>query len=287
MSGGLPCPAPQTVIGSPAITPTDRMPNSYAPTMRGRSNRAVVFYGGISLLLVAIALKLHESVLPTGLAVKVGHNSEALLFALLVAAGVEWRSGRSDVARAARFLVPAAAGCLVAGALLWGSSLPTSVVTLNEPLIGVGLVLLYAALPRPVRGAVWVTVAVLVVIVLAFDTTLVRDQAEGLVPFALAPIALDVIDRSVLDPAQPERRRLVAAWMATLLVVAIGFILLAPWARAEPGGFVPAAIDYGQRSAEAYWGWLLLHGYFWIRPVRARLRAENRPQHRARVGSTR
>lgn len=239
------------------------------------------------MALVAIAVKVHTAVLPAALATKVGHNSEALLFALLVAAGVEWRSGRRSTARTARVLVPAGALCLAAGLLLWGSSLPSSVATLNEPLIGVGLVLFYVALPRPLRGAAWVSVATLALIVVAFDTTLVRDQAESLVPFALAPIALDVIDRSVLDRDRPDRPALVLGWMAALVLVAIGFILLAPWARAEPGGFLPAAIDYGQRSAEAYWGWLLLHAYFLFRPVRARLRQQESPRHRAQVGAVR
>ena len=117
-----------------------------------------------------------------------------------------------------------------------------------------------------------VSLAVLAGIVIFFDTTLVLDQAESLVPLALAPLALDVFDRTILEPDRPDRPLLRAVWMAGLVVFALAAMALAPWARDDLEGFVPLGIDYAQRAAEAYWGWLLLHVFFayWLTRKRDR-----------------
>src|SRR6185436_1213308 len=101
-----------------------------------------------------------------------------------------------------------------------------------------------------------------VFIAIFFDSTFVLDQAESLVPLALAGPALDIFDRTILRPQLPDTPGLRLLWMALLLVAAVGLIFAAHWARQDLHGSLRYAIDYAQRAAEAYWGWLIIHTFF-------------------------
>jgi hypothetical protein len=161
---------------------------------------------------------------------------------------------------------PGAALCFCLGYIMINSGLPASVVTLNEPVIATGFMLLYASIRRPFRYAPLVAVGILLLIAVAFRTDFVLNQAESLVPALLAPLALDVFDRTILEPQRRPAHALRLVWMALLLVIALGLIPAAEWARGDLHGPVRLGIDYAQRAAEAYWGWLVVHAYFgyWI-----------------------
>lgn len=226
----------------------------------------LLFFGGLGLALALIVTGAHATFLPSGLASQIGHNSEALALALLVAAliHVYRRRGRGAWCAVVGLVL------VVAGLLLQRADLPTSVVTLNEALVGAGLIAWYLLLPRsPVVGVV-TSAAILLAVVVFFDTTFVLDQAESLVPAILVPLALDVFDRRLLQPWAPDNGLLRVLWIAFLCSLAVGSMLAARWARQDLSGPLKLGIDYSQRAAEAYWGWLLVHVYFLCRRWGAR-----------------
>lgn len=229
-----------------------------------RSGRQAVFFGATTIALLVLVTHVHELVLPASIATQIGHNSEALLFALLIAATVHLRRRLLGQGKSPRpVLISLAIVMSIGGILLQrADAWPTSVVTLNEPVLGAGLVTAYLCLPRsPMRGAL-VSVAVVIFIVVFFQTDFVLDQAESLVPLALAPLALDVFDRRILSPDLPDRPGLRVGWMTFLVLMAVVSMIAARWARGDLDNAFRLGIDYSQRAAEAYWGWLIIHAYF-------------------------
>lgn len=231
--------------------------------MNTRRLLQVAYYPVLTLALVALVVKAQSLVLPAGLSSQIGHNSEALCFALLVCASIDFV--RPWASRIGRPWLVASAGALflwVGAWLLLQTDWPSSVVTLNEAMVGAGFLLLYITIPRPFRMWPLAFTAILALIVVFFDTAFVLDQAESLIPFLIAPIALDYADRTILEPAQPNRPARRVAWIAALIVLGVGFMLLAPSAREDLDSGANLAIDYGQRAAESYWGWIIIHVYY-------------------------
>lgn len=222
-----------------------------------------VFYVGCILSLGMIVTKAHAEILPSGLAAQVGHNSEALLFAVVIVALVQF--ARPWVIRHHQLWVAALSGATIliaCGFFLLQTNWPPQIVTLNEAFIGSGFVWVYICLSRPFRYWALVTLLILAFVVLFFNTEFVLDQAESLVPLLIAPIALDLIDRTILEPEQSDRRILRVVWIAILLAVAILSMVAAGWARSDLSTPLKLGIDYSQRAAEAYWGWIIIHTYF-------------------------
>lgn len=231
--------------------------------MSSRAVRSGAFYTLVAIALLILVTKAHAQVLPGGLASQIGHNSEALLFPLLVCATIQYFRPWARRQRAPWVPTVILAGLLfLAAYLLLQTGWSSSIVTLNEPIVGAGLVALYVMLPRPFRYAPLVSLAVLAFIAVFFDTAFVLDQAESLVPFLIAPLALDVFDRTILERDQPDRPVLRVVWIGVLVAVGLAFMAAAPWARDDLQGWFRYAIDYGQRASEAYWGWILVHVYF-------------------------
>jgi len=232
-----------------------------------RRARATLFYATSAVLLGLMMAKVLPDLLPAGLASQIGHNSEAVLYAALVCATIELvRAHRPPTARSWLLVGVFAAACIALAAALKASDLPSSIATLNEALAGVGLTALYINLPRPIRWPLAWSAAVLLFVVVFFDTGLVVDQAESLVPLMIAPIALDVVDRSLLEPDQPNRPQRRLIWCACLVGLAVLSMLLARMVRPDLAGPFDYGVDYSQRAAEAYWGWLVIHVYlgFWL-----------------------
>lgn len=234
-------------------------------TYRGRT---VAFYSVLTLVLLLIVTGALPALLPGGVASRIGHNSESLLFAIAFCAVAQFLLPWLRHRRWSPWLVtvPGAVVCFGFGTFLINSSWPATLVTLNEPVIATGFMLLYASVRRPFRYAAAVAAALLAFIIVFFHTSFVLDQAESLVPALLAPLALDVFDRTILEPWRKPKAGLRLLWMSFLAVVALGLMAAAPWARGDLHGPFRLGIDYGQRAAEAYWGWLIVHLYFgyWI-----------------------
>jgi hypothetical protein len=226
------------------------------------SVRSVIFYVLTGAVLVILMTKTQQHLLPASLARQIGHNSESFLFALLVAAEIQiLRPVPRGVGRLVG-IVGGAAVLFALGAFVFYSDLPATVVTLNEPLLGAGFVLLYLGLPRSRATGLAAFLVTVVFVAIFFHTGFVLDQAESLVPLAMTGLALDVFDRTILQPDAEDEPGLRALWMVILVATAIALIPAAAWARPNPEGFLRLTIDYLQRAAEAYWGWLLIHAFF-------------------------
>lgn len=226
-------------------------------------SKTVVFYVAVFALLALIVGKQLSTVLPGSVASQIGHNSESLCFALLVCAMIQFlRPASLSTSRRWSVSAAIAIGCIGIGWLLVLSDLPSSVATLNEPIIAGGVLALFLQLRRPLRWPWAYAAAVLVFIVALFDTALVLDQAESLVLILLAPVGLDVMDRMVLEGRRYDVAIRRHVWCAGLIVFALTMMALAPWARDDLAGGLRLGIDYAHRAAEAYWGWLLVHLYF-------------------------
>jgi hypothetical protein len=230
--------------------------------MNRTSSRAAIFYVGMALLLLVLVTKFQANFLPSGLSSQIGHNSESVLFAIIVCAEIQLLRGRRRTPALLVAMVVIALALIGLGLLLEDADLASSIVTLNESLIGSGFVLLYLCLPRSRATAIAVTVLVALYVIIFFNTGFVLDQAESLVPIALAGPALDIFDRTILQPSEPDQPMLRVFWMAALLVLVICLMPAASWARDDLHGGLRYTIDYLQRAAEAYWGWLLVHLYF-------------------------
>jgi hypothetical protein len=234
-------------------------------TYRGRT---VAFFAALALGLLLIVTHVLPMLLPDGIATQIGHNSESLLFAIAICGIVQFLLPWLRHSNLSPWLVtaPGAVGCFVLGYVLIHSGWPSTIVTLNEPVIAVGFMLLYLSIPRPFRYAPLVAIGIFVGIVIFFRTHFVLDQAESLVPALLAPLAIDVFDRTIMEPGREGASGRRLAWMSLLLALAVSLIFAARWARTDLHGPVRLGIDYAQRAAEAYWGWLLIHAYFgyWI-----------------------
>ena len=228
-----------------------------------RGLRPLAFYGATSLLLLAIVTKQLDTVLPHGLATQIGHNSESLTFALLVCATIQYvRPAALRSPHPWRLPLAVFAGCMVLAVALLELPVPGSLHTLNEPVLAAGVLALYVQLRRPLWFAPLLSLGVLAVVVLLYDTQFVLDQLESLVPLMLAPIGLDVLDRSLLDRRHPDTPRSRLVWCAILVAIGLGAMLLAPGAREDLSGSLNLGIDYAHRASESYWGLLLVHGYF-------------------------
>lgn len=231
--------------------------------MSRTATRSVLFYAAVAGALIVIVAKKLSLIMPTGLATQIGHNSESLAFALLICAEIQLL--RPRIMRSTHpwaIALPGGVFFLVAGYLLEHSDLLPSIVTLNEPVVAAGLMLLYITLPRPLPAAPIIGAVILVLIVAFFNTALVLDQAESLVPFLIAPFALDVFDRTILEPHRTDRPVLRLCWCCALVAVGVALMILARWARRDLQGPLRLGIDYGERASESYWGWLLVHFYF-------------------------
>ena len=124
------------------------------------------------------------------------------------------------------------------------------------------MVAIYVQPKRPLKCTPWLSVVVLALIVVFFNTAVVLDQAENLFMIMLAPVAFDLFDRTILDPSAPDRPGRRLAWCVSLVLAWFVFWRLAAVVRPDLSGPIDYGIDYAYRAAEAYIGILLVHVYF-------------------------
>ena len=89
---------------------------------------------------------------------------------------------------------------------------------------------------------------------------------------ALTGAAIDLVYPELLTNDPPQHRERQIAWMVGLLVLAVVLMPLANWARHHLSGPPEETIDYLQRAAEGYWGWIFVYGFFvfWLGDQSAR-----------------
>ncbi len=223
------------------------------------------FYGGLVLLMVLILSGGLGAVLPAELARRIGYNSEGYALAVLLAAWIQFVLPRLHAGTRWAVTLLVAGLSLALGAALVSSDLPSSFTTLNEAFFALGLVLPYLALTRPLpRWPALLSTALLVLVVLGVatssaDSPVVR-LAETLVVLILMPLAFDLVDRGILDPAARTSAVLRCAWYAALVIIPIVVVLLGNDVR--EGGGVHAVLQYIGRVHEAVIGVLLVQLYF-------------------------
>jgi hypothetical protein len=239
-------------------------------TTTAEASRVAVFYLFFVALLIVITTKHLGDILPTHLAKQISDNSEGYTVALVACA---WLQFVRPAARRRGISLPVG---LFGGAICLGAaflcknveSLPLSVQTLNEAFFGLAFLLVYVALPRPVRWAPLLSVALVIGLLAGHDTSVVIKGAEAWVVLVLAPLSFDVFDRAILDPDAKESHAMRLAWMAVLILIP----LVAVAAHHHVGhGHVRGIRDYISRANEAFIGLLIIHAYFgyWARSALA------------------
>jgi hypothetical protein len=232
------------------------------PQARQRTVWTVAFYVGVATVFAGILLQLFPMFLPDSVASRIGHNSEALLLALIIAAWVQFvRPRLTGTRREWAITASIAILCLALGLFLLLTALPSRFRTLNEPLLAAALLVPYVQLRRPLPGrlALWLAVGVFVVTVAFNRTALVTDLAETLAAFILAPLALDVVDRGILDPTAKTSRPARYGWYAFLVLAPIVFSVLQY--QVGFGGLFGEGLRYSVRIAEVFITLLLVELY--------------------------
>ena len=229
---------------------------------RRRILLTVAFYALVALVLAGILLQFLPLFLPDALATRIGHNSEGLLLALIIAGWIQFVRPRLAGANREWMVTASVAGlCLALGLFLILTDLPSRFRTLNEALLAAGLLVPYVQLRRPLphRAALWLVIAVLAVTVVFNRTAIITDLAEMLAAFILVPLALDVVDRGILDPQAETSRRARYAWYAFLVIAPIAFSVLEYQVGFD--GLIGEALRYSVRVAEVFITLLLVELY--------------------------
>jgi hypothetical protein len=225
----------------------------------------VLFYVLLVAVLGSVLLQLLPLVLPDGLASRIGHNSEGLALALVVALWIQFaRPGLERHRWEWHLTMVAMAVCVAAGLLLLLSDLPSRFRTLNETFLAAALLIPYLQVRRPLpRGlAVGLSAGILVVVVAWNRTGTVTDLAETLGVLLLAPLAFDLVDRAILDPTAGPADRLRAGWYLFLVAAPLAFSLLEY--RLGVDGVLGEAVRYAVRCTEAFVFLLAVQIYFAI-----------------------
>lgn len=228
----------------------------------------------LALTLAAVATGLTGKVLPSSLASKVGYNSEGYLFALVLTPWVYY------VARH-----PGSRGKPVASVLLgmlwliigWGllnGSQPSAIKTLNVPALALGILVPYVALRRPLASWLPPALACGVVVCIGLgilaarpDPGLAMEQdnwvislGEGVALILLTIVALDLVERWMLDPsAERVHWRWRSAFYAMLLATPITVSALGSSSRVGDH-WSSMSLNYLGRIHEAFIGILLMCG---------------------------
>jgi hypothetical protein len=240
------------------------------PRVRHRTVLSVAFYATVAAVLVAVLAQLFPLFLPDALAGRIGHNSEGLLLALVIAAWIQFVRPRLTGTDREWVVTALVAGlCLALGLFLVLTDLPSRFRTLNEPLLAAALLVPYVQVRRPLpgRSALWLALGVLTVTVVFNRTAVITDLAEMLAALILVPLALDVVDRGILDPEAETSRPLRYAWYGFLVLAPIVFSVLQYQVGFD--GVLGEALRYSVRIAEVFVTLLLVELYAAVMRSRA------------------
>ena len=232
------------------------------PRARRRTVLLVAFYAAVAAVLLGILTQVLPLFLPDAVAGRIGHNSEGLLLALILAAWIQFVRPRVAGTDREWLVTSLAAGlCLALGLFLILTDLPSRFRTLNEPLLAAALLLPYVQVRRPLPGrtALWLAMGVLAVTVVFNRTAIITDLAEMLAALILVPLALDVFDRGILDPESETSRPTRYGWYAFLVLAPIVFSVLEYQVGFD--GLLGEALRYSVRIAEVFITLLLVELY--------------------------
>ena len=140
----------------------------------------VIFYGGLVTIITGILVEIFPF-LPGAVADRISQNSEGLLLALIMALWIQFvRPGLSGATRERPITLAAASICLAIGVFLLVTDFPSKYRTLNETFLAAAILIPYVQIRRPLpsRLSLWLSVALLAVIVVGQRTQALTDLAE-------------------------------------------------------------------------------------------------------------
>ncbi|MFG2005618.1 hypothetical protein ACGFNU_41370 [Spirillospora sp. NPDC048911] len=256
-------------------------------TIRNRDNLLSAGYYALLILLVsAVLFQVLSDILPVG-AKQVSHNTEAYTTAAILALWVQFARPRLHGSRWEWPVTWAVALCAFGVALLFylAEEWPTRVTTLNEAFFALAALIPYVQPRRRHRDAALVLSGLtLALIVFGGWTAIVTDMAEALAVLLLAPLALDVFDRRVLDPAAPAARTRRIGWFAFLIVAPVVLHVLAY--RIGLSGIPGDVVRYAVRFYEAFIFLLIFQLFFAVvTPRRARKSTGSPVEDRSRTAA--
>lgn len=238
-------------------------------------NRRVAAWGlciALAVLLVLIVTGALPHLAPAGLARRVSYNSEAYLFALVLAVWILGALPRLDVRTRMAWAVGAGVVWMTIGLLLLASDLPSRIRTLNEPALALGLLIPYVSLRRPLpRWVALLVVPVLGLVVWAVGwapDSWVIDQAESLGLVVLAVLTFDLVDRHLLRPGAPTAPRVRWMWLGFLVLEPVAVSALGTEVRAGSGA-AALTLEFLGRIHESFFGMLLLAIVLLLAPPRS------------------
>jgi hypothetical protein len=230
---------------------------------RRRVSLGVIFYGGLVAVITSILVEIFPKFLPGAVADRISQNSEGFVLALIMALWIEFvRPGLSGARQEWLTSLAAASFCLATGVFLLMTNLPSKYRTLNEAFLAAAILIPYVQIRRPLpsRLPIWLSAAMLAVIVVGQRTQAITDLAETLGMLVLAPIGFDAVDRGILDPKAHTSTALRYGWYAFLVVTPIAFSVLEYGIGFE--GAIGEATRYAVRVYEAFLFMLLVELYF-------------------------
>ena len=239
----------------------------------------VIFYGGLVALITGILVEVFPKILPAPVADRISQNSEGFVLALIMALWIQFvRPRLSRAPREVPVTLAAASICLAVGVFLLVTHLPSKYRTLNETFLAAAVLIPYVQIRRPLpsRLPIWLSVAMLAVVVVGQRTQAITDLAETFGMLILAPIGFDAVDAGILDPKARTSAALRYGWYAFLVVAPITFSVLEYGVRVE--GAIGEATRYGVRIYEAFLFMSLVELYFAVAFGRTGSSARHRVQ---------
>lgn len=217
---------------------------------------SAIFYLAVGALLLGVLFELWSDVLPNALSVRIGHNTEGYILALVVAAWIQFVRARIAGSRA-EWIITAIAVLAFVGLtiyLLAGHGVASRFKTLNEGTLAAALLIPYVQLRRPLPRlaaavAALVIVAVTIVTNKSAETT---DMAETFGMIILAILGLDVVDRGILDPTAKTSPMLRWCWYGALIVAPVIFSLAEYHWGAGTTGVLGTTVRFLVRITEAF-----------------------------------
>lgn len=233
-----------------------------------------LYYAGLTLLLLLIVTALLAQVLPSDLASRVAYNSEGYLFAVVLAAWIQYGMPRlSDRARI-RWGLALGVLWLVIGVGLALSDLPSRIRTLNEAALALAFLIPYVTLRRPLPRWTLLAVPIMIAMVVWGVTRdpqgWIVDQAETFGFLILTVLTLDLIDRALLEPRQVTRSWVLWAWYGFMLLEPAVVSALGTEIRGDTGA-VPQTLQWLGRIHESFIGVLLVILVLRLAPVSPRV----------------
>lgn len=220
-----------------------------------------LFYGGFTLLLVVILLGILDRFLSPNIATRVAYNSEAYLFAIVIASWIQFGLPRIPIGSRVPWGLVHGVAWAGLGIGLMLSGWPSRIVTLNEAAFALAVLIPYVSLQRPLPrwglSVIPVLVGLTVWAVVWSPGSWVVDQAETFAFLGLAILTVDVFDKRLLRQEAQVDRGLRSAWYAFLILEPI--IVSGLGVSVRDGGSPSAlALQYLGRLHESFIGVLLV-----------------------------